>query len=126
MILDNELERKRLFSAYPQGHINHNLEFIAHTGRNSYFLLTDIETEQELKAKVIEWLSREAIKGGTKATMKYHLDGLNIFLGTSFTPEEVEKIYTYLGNRCNHKLTVRFIESGYDLTVLPQKGENQN
>lgn len=30
----------------------------------------------------------------------------------------MEKIYTYLGNACNHKKTLKFIESGYDMSIL--------
>ena len=33
-------------------------------------------------------------------------------------------IYDKLGNAVNHELTIKFIESGYDLKLLyPQKGE---
>lgn len=117
---DSEI-RSRLYSAFPKSFVNAHFEFIVHPGRNSYFLLDGVETEPELDAKVIEWLSREAIKGGSRQTQKYHLDGINRFLGTNFTPEQMEKIYTYLGNCCNHSMTMRFIESGYNLTVLTEE-----
>ena len=97
-----------------------NNEFIAHPGRNSYFVLTGIETEIELKAKVLEWLTREAVKGGGRATQKYHLDGINEVLGTDFDANDMEAIYTYLGNAVNHRKTLRFIESGYDFSVLEE------
>ena len=30
-------------------------------------------------------------------------------------------IYTYLGNGIEHDLCVKFVESGYDMTLLPEK-----
>ena len=117
-IFDNREVRNRLCSSFPKCFVNSNFEFIAHPKRNSYFILDGVETELELKAKVIEWLSREATKGGTKSTMKYHLDGINQFLGTNFSRDDMDKIYSHLGNAVNHDKTIRFIESGYDMAVL--------
>lgn len=108
----------RLMQAFPQGFVNGKFEFIAHRKRNSYFLLKGVETEQQLQAKVLEWLSREAIKGGSATERQYHLSGINAFLGTQFDTRAMEDIYTYLGNACNHQKTLRFIESGYDMAVL--------
>ena len=117
-ILDNREIRKRLCAAFPRCFINHNLEFIAHPPRNSYFMLEGVETELELKAKVIEWLSREAIKGGSEKEQKYHLDGINQYLETDFSREDMDEIYAYLGNSVNRSKTIRFIESDYDMAVL--------
>lgn len=104
--------------AFPRCFINMNNELIIHPGRNSYFTLKGIETENELRAKVLEWLSREAVKGGSRATQKYHLNGINEVLGTDFGVNDMEAIYQYLGNAVNHRKTLRFIESGYDLSAL--------
>ena len=76
----------------------------------------------DLVAKILEWLSREAAKSMYKESQKYHLDGINTFLGTNFTQDEMMEIYTYLGNSCNHKRTLLFIDSGYDLSVLTKEG----
>ena len=46
------------------------------------------------------------------------LNGINQFLDTDFTEKDMEQIYTYLGNACNHEKTLRFIASGYDMSVL--------
>lgn len=121
MILENDELRGRFVRAFPLFYINHNLEAIIHPRRNSYFRLEDVKTEMDLKAKILEWLSREACKGGTKKTQAYHLDGINAFLGTTFSQEDMMEIYTYLGNRVNHAKTLRFIESGYDMSVLKEK-----
>lgn len=123
MIFLNEDIRNRFGAAFPKFFINHNLEVIVYPRRNTYFLLIDVNTETDLVAKILEWLSREAAKSVDKKSQKYHLDGINAFLGTNFTKEDMMKIYTYLGNRCNHNRTLRFIESGYDLSTLTKEGE---
>lgn len=79
-----------------------------------------VDSELDLIAKVLEWLSREASKSFDPKSHAYHLNGINQFLGTNFTREEMEEIYTWLGNCCNHTLTLRFIKSGCDFAVLPQ------
>lgn len=123
---------QKLFRAFPNGFINHNLEFIAesHHRVNSYFRLEDCETEEDVAAKLLEWLSREAYKSmhfdserRNREVHAYHLQGINAFCGTSFTEDDIEEIYTYLGNRVNHQKTLEFIRSGYDLALLTQKEE---
>ena len=116
-----------LFAAFPNAIINHNLEFVADPTRqvNSYFRLDNIETLEEAIAKVLEYLSREAFKSQhfnvewrNRQVHEYHLRGINDFCGTDFTEDDIEIIYTYLGNEINRPLTLEFIRSGFDLTVL--------
>lgn len=115
----------RLMKCFPNSFINHNGEFIAHKKSNTYFILMDCKTELDVKCKVLEWLSRPAHKTLLYSqgwrNIKFHefmLNGVNEFLGTNFTAEDMELIYTYLGNACNHKRTVRFVESCYDMEIL--------
>ena len=112
-------------TAFPTSFINSALEFIAHKEANEYFRLEDCENEFDVKCKVLEWLSRGAYKTcpfySNVKNERFHnfmLNGINDFLGTDFTESDIEEIYTYLGNRCNHEKTVRFIESNYDMSVL--------
>ena len=123
---------RKLAHAFPQSYISYNLEFIAHEEANEYFRLEDCETEFDVKCKVLEWLSRGAYKtcpfNSNKKNEKFHnfmLNGINDFLGTDFTEEDIEIIYTYLGNRCNHPLTEKFINSGYDMAVLKERSERK-
>lgn len=124
---------KKLFVAFPFAIMNRNLEFVADPNHrvNSYFRLDNIETEEEAIAKVLEFLSREAYKSQhyhvswrNEEVHKYHLDGINAFCGTAFRKTDIEQIYTYIGNRCNHAKTLRFIRSGYDMAVLKERAEN--
>jgi hypothetical protein len=92
-----------------------------HPTRNTYLLLKGVRTEVDLIAKILEWLSREAAKSVSKESQKYHLTGINAFIGTTFSQDDMMQIYTYLGNCCNHKRTLRFIESGYDISMLSKE-----
>lgn len=120
----------KLAHAFQGGYINYNLEFIAHEKANEYFRLEDCETEFDVKCKVLEWFSRGAYKTCPYASKsrndKFHnfmLNGINDFLGTDFTEEDIERIYDRLGNRVNHDLTVAFIDSAYDMSVLERSRE---
>ena len=124
MLFENDEISNRFCAAFPKFFINHNLEVIVHPRRNTYFLLKGVETEGDLVAKILEWLSREAAKSVYKESQKYHLNGINAFLGTNFSQDDMMEIYTYLGNSCNHKRTLRFIESGYNLSVLTKEVED--
>lgn len=120
-MFENKEIRTRLREAFPKFYLNYNYEIIIYPACNSYFLISDVETEIELNAKIIEWLSREASKGIAKPSQKYHLDGINTFLHTEFTKDDMTEIYTHLGNAINHKKALRFIESGYDMTILTEE-----
>lgn len=115
----------KLMKCFPHSFINSNGEFIAHLRSNTYFILSDCENELDVKCKVLEWLSGAAYKPGpyyrNDKNVEFHRfmrGGINEFLGVYFTESDMEQIYTYLGNACNHKKTVRFIESNYDMSVL--------
>ena len=123
----DSLVTKKLARAFPNSFINTALEFIAHKEANEYFRLEDCENEFDVKCKVLEWLSRGAHKtcpfNSNIKNERFHnfmLNGINDFLGTDFTEDDMEIIYTYLGNRCNHERTVKFINSGYDMSIFPQ------
>lgn len=119
---------KRLMSCFPRSFINQHGEFIAHQNASEYFILENCKSELDVKCKVLEWFSRAAYKTEPYRTKKkndefhkFMFDGINEFLGTQFTEDDMELIYTYLGNAVNHELTIQFICSGYDLEVLKEK-----
>lgn len=129
----NSIITKKLNHAFPRSFINTNLEFIAHREANEYFRLEDCETELDVKCKVLEWLSRGAHKtcpfNSDLKNERFHnfmLNGINDFLGTNFTEEDIELIYDRLGNRVNHALTVEFVNSGYDMALLTERKNNDN
>lgn len=103
----------------PKAFVNHNNELIIEPRNNIYFRLEDVHSVGDLQCKVIAWLSRPSCKGVSHYWQKRIRQIVNEFLGTEFSKDEMDHIYTYLGNDCNRKLCIRFIESGYDLAVLP-------
>jgi phenylalanyl-tRNA synthetase beta subunit len=113
-------------NCFPGSFINQCGEFIAYSEANEYFILHNCESTLDVKCKVLEWLSRAAFKTtpfGVKKNQAFHnfmLDGINRYLGTSFTHDEMDKIYTYLGNCVNHSKTLRFIENSYDMSILTE------
>lgn len=118
---------KRLKRAFPDSFINTSLEFIAHPKANEYFILEDCENELDVKCKVLEWLSRGAHKTCPFNTNfkneRFHnfmLNGINDFLGTEFTTEDMAIIYQKLGNRVRHSLTEEFVNSGYNMKILKE------
>lgn len=119
-----------LMRCFPGSFINHNGEFIAHRRANAYFCLAKCEDETDVKARVLEWLSRAASKGQPykrdKANEDYRrfmLDGINSYLGTSFSHDDIDEVYSWLGNRCCHERTLKFIASGYRVDLLPFREE---
>ena len=112
----------RLMRCFPGGFINHHIEFIAHKYSNSYFCLTTCETEMDVKCKVLEYFSRAAYKAQPYVSEKknrdfnaFMLKGINDFLGTRFTEDDMDAIYTHLGNSIRRKDTIEFIEGGYSM-----------
>jgi hypothetical protein len=103
----------------PKSFITDNNEIIVVPKNNIYFRLDDVKTEMDLKCKVIAWLSRPSCKGISDYWQKRTLAIVNEFLGTNFTKNEISQVYTYLGNDCNRLLCLKFIDSNYDLSVLP-------
>lgn len=140
MDIKGTLIEQHLKNCFPNSFINECNEFIClYTADkvlvNSYFRLDNVSNELELKCKVLEYLSRPAFKGFTyvgqpfrdrengEEIYKYHLQGINQFLGTHFTTDDIETIYAELGNGINRELCIEFIEKGYDINILEDKGE---
>lgn len=119
-IIENKDIRRRLKESFPQYFINNNFEFIVYPPKNTFFRLEFVRIEAELIAKILEYCSREACKSGNGKSKKYHFNGINSFIGKDFSQEDMELIYTYLGNGINHYRTLQFIESGYDLNFLKE------
>jgi len=118
--MENEIKRfvdivKKLS---PKSFINSRNELILEPKNNIYFQLEDVKSELDFKCKVIAWLSRPSCKGVSEYWQKKILAMVNELLGTNFTKDQISDVYTRLGNDCNRKLCVEFIESGYNLSLL--------
>lgn len=119
----------RLMKCFPNSFVNSEIEFIAERKSNTFFRLEDCKSELDVKCKVLEWISRPAYKGQPYSSEKrnqefraFMLNGINQFLGTDFSENDIEQIYTYLGNAVHHERTVEFVMSGYDMKNIRKVG----
>lgn len=121
----------RLQECFPGSFVNNLNEFIASRKTNTYFLLGDCKTEEDIKCKVLERLTHATIKLHPYHRGHYNLAfqqgmaaKINKFLETDFSREDFEQIYISLGNCCNHELTQAFVRSGYDMNLLQGKQQS--
>lgn len=117
-----------LMRCFPRSFINQHGEFIAHDKGDQYFIIKNCTDQLDIKCNVLEWFSRGAYKTEPFASKRlndqlhrFMLSGINQYLQTNFTYEDMEEIYTYLGNACNHEKTIRFIESDYNFSILHEE-----
>lgn len=114
-IADN-LEKVRTITV--GSYITLNEELIIDRLTNIYFRLEDIECSMQFDCKMIEWLSRPSHKGLPKKNQAYIRNILNKYFDKNWTIEDLSLIYTKLGNEVNRELTLKFIDSDFDLNVL--------
>ena len=118
---------KNLIRCFPNSFINYMGEFVAHRYANEYFNLDNCETEEDVKQKILSWFSRGAHKTEpyrtNKANNEYHnfmLNGINTYLNTNFTKDDISRIYTYFGNDCNKDMCYEFVKSNYDMKIIEE------
>lgn len=120
---DMKEARAKLLECFPGSFINAWDEFIAHPRTNQYFLLGNCQTVEDIEAKVLEWLSRPAFKTQPYSqewrNRRFHefmLAGVNAFLDTDFSEDDMELIYTYMGGGIKHGLMMEFID--HDMSMM--------
>lgn len=106
-------------------YINHNNEIILIPKFNVYTLLDDVNTDEDFKVKLCEYFSRDcccALRySQQKRLNRYYqenIEAFNFICGTNFTIEQMDYIYTFLGNGVKHALAKEFVKSGFDLSVI--------
>lgn len=127
-MIDEIFEVMKCFSG---SFINSHGELIISDIGNVFFTAIDCETKEDVICKLLEWCSRPIAKGEPYATYKRNIEwrnslryGYNCYLGTNFTQADMYWIYDKLGNAVNHELTLKFIHSNYDLSLVrPQEDE---
>ena len=103
---------------------NDGFEIILDSKSNFFFSLENIDSDCELIRRLISSVSRcyktepYEKEWRNRKFQTELMTSFNGFLGTNFTEDDFEYIYTYLGNGCNKPIAIKFIESGYDLNVL--------
>lgn len=122
---DMKEAREKLLECFPGSFINEVDEFIAHPRTNQYFILRDCKTVEAVEAKVLEYLSRAAFKSQpysqewrNRRLHEFMLAGINAFLDTDFSYEDMELIYTYMGSGIKHDLMLVFIDHDMSMKWL--------
>ena len=122
----------RVMDCFEGSFINRRGELIISVKGNVYFTVGNCKDKTDVICKLLEWCSRPIAKGMPYASEKRNkawreklLSEYNEYLETQFTPADMYWIYDKLGNGVNPELTLKFIESGYDLSLVhpPKEGE---
>lgn len=116
---------RKIRAAFPAAFVNMYNELILIPKANTYIMLNQVRDERDFKAAVLEDCSRNAFKGRSRKLQDEHLDGINKLLDTKFTRDDMELIYTYLGNGIQHDLCLRFVVGGYDLEIIREEERKQ-
>ena len=119
-----------LMECFPESYINRFGEIILSKKGNVYFSANNCTNKEDVICKLLEWSSRSMAKGEPYCSCKRNsewreqlISGLNRYLGTNFGQEDMYLIYDQLGNAVNHKLTLRFIRSDFNLAIIYQKAK---
>ena len=114
-----------LMKCFPNSYLNAFGELIISDIGNIYFNTNKCKTKKDIICKLLEYCSRPLAKGQPYKSEKRNnvwrnslLVGYNKYLETNFNQNDMYWIYDQLGNGVNHKLTLKFINSGYDLSLL--------
>ena len=135
--IENEIVRNEIFKLmkiFPESFLNLELELVTcHPLKvrgkkvygNVYFCTKYCHTKKDVQCKVLEWWSRDAHKTMfdcsetiSEIVQNYVREGINRYLGTNFSWEDMSVIYDRLGNAIDHDLTIKFIDSGFDMKLL--------
>lgn len=127
-MIDEIFNVQKYFSG---SYVNQQGELIISERGNVYFIANDCRDKEDVICKLLEWCSRPIAKGQPYATNKRNIEwrnsllrGYNNYLGTTFTQDDMYWIYDKLGNAVNHELTLKFIRSNFDLSLVrPQESE---
>lgn len=101
--------------------INHNYELILDAKHNFYFQLEDVTSWHDIERKLLSSLSRPSIKGVKPKRQERYRSLLNELLGTSFSRDDLELIYTHIGAGANRPLADKFVASRFDLSLLHEE-----
>lgn len=117
-----------LMKHFDNSFVNQCGELIISKKGNVYITASNCKTKEDVICKLLEWVSRPISKGMPYSTEARNIEwrksllcGYNNYLKTNFTLNDMYWIYDKLGNAVDHDLTLKFIESGYDLSLVRPK-----
>ncbi|NCU28035.1 hypothetical protein EOM86_15170 [Candidatus Nomurabacteria bacterium] len=100
--------------------INRHGELIVYPKDNIYLNCTTVFSRAAMENKVVSWLSRPCTKDQTPKVMKQMGESFNRYLGTEFTLEDLNQIYTYFGNDANEEWRKKFVDRRFDMAVITE------
>lgn len=113
-----EMFLNRTMNFFPKSYINERNELILDRKENLYIRLEDCRTDKDIKKGLLHFLTRPIAKSLPEKKAEKHLAALNGLLFTSFTREDVYRMYLAIGLATNPELTEAFIRSYYDMSLL--------
>lgn len=118
---------KTVMKSFSGSFINSDEELILVRESNLFIKRIDVD-DLAIKAALLEQCSRDAcisepLECGNAAYQDRVRTNLNEIFGMDWNRKEMRLIYRRLGNSVDHQLTLDFIESNYDLTILDYKGQ---
>ena len=123
----NEIERvKDFFNGtyiYDAGKSPDELIIGGKIGGKDYTIsfILDMNDKVKFLYKLLSYLSYLTADNhyGRKSQISlYYHERINRYFKTSFTLDELQKIYCRIGTGCNPELGYKFIESGFDMGLL--------
>ena len=118
----------KVMKHFDGSYVNSCGELIISDRGNVYFNAINCTDKECVISELLEWCSRPIAKGEPYAANKRNIEwrnsllcGYNNYLGTNFTQEDMYWIYDKLGNAVNHELTLKFIHSNFDLSLVKPK-----
>jgi hypothetical protein len=123
--MEGSIALKKVLPFFPTAEVYKVDELIIEPKNNIYFIISDIRFGIEFDCKMIEWLSRPAHKGLSDYWQAYVRRGLNSYFRQTWSKEDLDLIYTKLGNNVNRKLCWSFVNNNFDMSILKETEKNE-
>ena len=120
-------EELKLLRSFPGSVVNSKGMFVPEPDDIAGFSLMEEWMGPEIKCRVLErlcWAAAFAMPYGDRQKdrelREFYRKGINTYLGTEFSRDDLKLVCKKLGNAIDHGLTLRFVMHGYDLTLLEE------
>ena len=112
---------ERVYDVFDTSFIYNQNELILHKKWNIYFIVDNIESNDDFNYKMLSYCSFYCASNHFKRNSKeckYIWDRLNRWFRKDFTYDELQLIYRKFGNGANRKLGNEFIKQNLDFNLI--------